>query len=144
MKINFETSKGKFALVKINYKKEIKFVFLYEMYEKYWKMYLNFPNNYSKVEKRKISKEYQTAYNKASKIVPSINDGKVIGFINDLTEEQWEEIVDSFNCNKAKFKYKDYNPNSDFVFCLTAIESGKSLMESLELKEGNWLLIKCL
>ena len=69
----------------------------------------------------------------------------VIGWTNELSEEDWEEIVDSRTI-RITMEHEYFTQYFDYVgkrICkLTATESGKSLMESLNLPMGNWLLIK--
>jgi len=63
-----------------------------------------------------------------------INGKKVkpIGFVKDLTEEQWSEIVDGYaSCGVPDFM--NYITNEG----CTATESGKSLMDSLEVYTKN-------
>jgi hypothetical protein len=98
----------------------------------------------------------------------------IIGFVKDLTEEQWSEVVDSgwYSVNGVRFDgFIDYSKRiegyADEVI-LSAVDSGKSLMDSLgvylknpkspnkeddyeqyvynqfEERTGNWLLIKYL
>jgi hypothetical protein len=103
-------------------------------------------------------------------LLPKNQDFTIIGFVKDLTEEDWSKVVDSIEAPFSKdiLGYQDY---LDFGYCSknTATESGKSLMGSLEVylenpygkekpgseiprknvrwiqaekRVGNWLLIK--
>lgn len=75
------------------------------------------------------------------------NKIKPIGFLKDLAEEQWSKVVESYWEGTSLVSYKNYltnyHDNKQWTV-KTATESGKSLMDSLELKEENWLLIKYL
>jgi len=72
-------------------------------------------------------------------------DFKVLGFVKDLTEEQWSEVVnksENKNYDTDDYMWEDYTDITGWRGFKTATESGKSLMESLNLEEGDWLLIK--
>lgn len=63
--------------------------------------------------------------------IKDINVGKcsIIGFVKDLTEEQWAEVVDYIQSERV---YRNYIGSLDQAWdCNTATESGKSLMDSL-------------
>lgn len=69
----------------------------------------------------------------------------VIGFTDELTEEQWSEVVnksENYNYSFNDYMWKDYTDITGWRGFKTATESGQSLMESLNLEKGNWLLIK--
>jgi hypothetical protein len=76
--------------------------------------------------------------------LPTKTKMKIIGKASELTDEQWKGIVEVFN-NGA---YRDYGQSlfapdmSTDVFCLTAKESGLSLIASLNLKPETTLIIQ--
>jgi hypothetical protein len=128
MIVNFETQKGRFAFVSL-------------------------PNNTFNVDIRSLG-QYNIVYfepsNKETEFT-AVSDYKekvsIIGFVKDLAEEQWEEVVDEFvdyengTLDVQFFGYnnyqnKEFEQNWDFK---TATESGKSLTESLDVYvEGDW------
>jgi len=69
-------------------------------------------------------------------------------FVKDLTEAQWSEVVDEFGVGInhqgvwEHYAYQDYVGDYEHEGYITATESGESLMNSLNLEIGNWLLIK--
>ena len=121
MVINFETSNGKFAFVDI-----------------YFEWDINNPLQVSmgiEQEMLKIKKHYHPLHIKE------------LGLVKDLTEEQWIEVVDKANdelIDITNSHWRDYNSDNWENNFKTAEESGKSLMESLNLKENNLFLIKYL
>jgi chorismate synthase len=126
--------------------------------------------------------KYETSKGKFAFVNFGINlhsnpDFKIIGYVGELSEEQWSEVVDEYyyqnnadgsivEINKSNYQklqnttflydscdgvietkkvgisgYKKYDYGYNVY---TATESGKSLMESLNIEGDNWLLIKYL
>ena len=159
MIVNFETSKGKFAFVlptKDNFQKD----------SKWW---IEQKNEYSKEDYDKIERtywilfgygKYLSSYKEHQKGFNDTNHSffkfggaykeaveyfdseiKFLGVVKDLAEEDWRKVVD-WGTYVLTFKNYITNDNHKSNQLQTATESGKSLMESLNLPMGNWLLIK--
>jgi hypothetical protein len=85
--------------------------------------------------------EFETQHGKFAFLSEGLNIDNVrfIGFVKDLTEEQWSEVVDKFGVGVnhqdvwEHYIYKDYVGNYEHEGYLTATESGKSLMDSLDI-----------
>ena len=132
MKVNFETSNGRFLLIK-------------------------FKDNQSDFRLTKYKThaviDYEESLNgtsfKASENIGGLNiellNCSIIGLVKDLTEEKLEEVVDSASTPFEEQKlYRNYKSDTFYNSYITAKRSGQSLIESLNIKEGNWLLIKYL
>jgi hypothetical protein len=123
MVTNFETNKGKFAFVNL-FKENVKIV-------------------------NPLSIEYLHV-EVLNCFLFELKDDKVknfktIGFVKDLTEEQWENVINTriirLSLDHAPFmQYFDYV--GKLVTKLSAKESGESLLKSLELTSENLILIK--
>ena len=134
MIVNFETQKGRFAFVSLP--DEAKTANKYRRNELYG-IYYNGYDWFNDPDYIVLSDSYFPEYS-------------IIGFVKDLTEGQWEEVVEEFvdykngTLDVQFFGYKNYQ-NREFEQSWdfkTATESGKSLIESLNLDNGNWLLIR--
>lgn len=129
MIVEFETSKGKFALVELPYNTfnlDIRSLGMFNI------VYFE-PSN--------EETEFTAVSNYKEKVI-------IIGLVKDLAEEDWEYVVDKTyyrtflgKIDKSTGKWKNYNGRPDIRFN-TATESGKSLIESLNLSLDNLLLIK--
>lgn len=73
--------------------------------------------------------------------LPTLDKYEVVGPASDLTEFQWAEVV--HDLRGAKYVgFLDYSDGRDQAYWLqTATESGLSLMRSLGITEGNWIVI---
>ena len=103
-------------------------------------MIVEFETSKGKFKFVKVSDNIGTAnYQEAE--FKSEYQGKPVKLVHKLTEEDWKEVVDWGSYINT---YKNYitNDNHKSNQLQTATESGKSLMESLNLPMGNWLLIK--
>jgi hypothetical protein len=122
MIVEFETSKGKFAFVKI-------------------------ADDWDLSKKLCVSMGIEQEMLKINKNYHPLQI-TTIGFTNKLTEEDWKEVVDCrfYHSNRTgksdDLHYENYLDNKGYGDFKTAIESGKSLMESLNLPIGYWLLVK--
>jgi hypothetical protein len=68
---------------------------------------------------------------------------EVIGFVDELVEEDWGKIVDKCTYCILPNKYVDYLEDSGENS--SAIDSGKTLLDSLSIDvNNNWVLIKYL
>jgi hypothetical protein len=122
MIVNFETQKGRFAFVSLP--NEAKTANKYRRNELYG-IYYNGWNWFSDPDYIVLSDNYFPEYS-------------IVGFVKDLTEEQWEEVVDWNYELQCYYLY----PSEKWEGDITATESGKSLIESLNLDNSNWLLIR--
>lgn len=72
---------------------------------------------------------------------------QIVGLAKDLTEEQWEEIVerDGFyyiERDVVKSCWKDYRTNDENLVQFSATESGHSLVKSHGFQNNNCLILK--
>lgn len=117
MKVDFKTSRGQFAVVKIPNN--------------------NHNNDYTWSTEEDIAFVLDEGLEENP--IEDIHVGKcsIIGFLKDLTEEQWTEVVDTYaDCSLPNFM--NYITNEG----CSAKESGKSLVDSLGIEGDNWVLIK--
>lgn len=75
--------------------------------------------------------------------IPLKLEDKIIGFVKDLKEEDWLNIVDEFCDGHSEDCWFNYNQDVLDYTKESALESAQTLLDTLniDLKE-NWLLIK--
>jgi hypothetical protein len=115
MNIQFETGQGKFTLIKI-------------------------AETWNKKDRLAVSMGIEQELLSVNQFYHPIQIVE-LGFVNELTEEQWSVVVGKVNWSD-KAKYLCYD-DSDTVLFKSAIKSGKSLMESLGVDiTDNYFLVK--